>query len=178
MGSSGPNNLRRGAWDIIRVSCCTFCRGFRWRPARPRSSFRDACRPAPLHKRDKRVVQRARLGDARPAAGARPRLPRGLYHGHGPVGCPLLHPRSNHWAVKRRSHPPDKLKSWDWGDLCFCLPRPPERPSVSVAAALARGRTRHSFLPLMKERTGWGGRDRTSACRNQNPVPYRLATPQ
>ncbi len=25
---------------------------------------------------------------------------------------------------------------------------------------------------------GWGGRDRTSACRNQNPVPYRLATPQ
>ena len=25
---------------------------------------------------------------------------------------------------------------------------------------------------------GWGGRDRTFACRNQNPVPYRLATPQ
>ncbi len=25
--------------------------------------------------------------------------------------------------------------------------------------------------------TGWGGRDRTSECRNQNPVPYRLATP-
>src|SRR5215470_1494844 len=25
---------------------------------------------------------------------------------------------------------------------------------------------------------GWGGRDRTSECRNQNPVPYRLATPQ
>ena len=25
---------------------------------------------------------------------------------------------------------------------------------------------------------GWGGRDRTSVCRNQNPVPYRLATPQ
>jgi hypothetical protein len=28
------------------------------------------------------------------------------------------------------------------------------------------------------EKIGWGGRDRTSECRNQNPVPYRLATPQ
>ena len=26
--------------------------------------------------------------------------------------------------------------------------------------------------------TGWGGRDRTSEWRNQNPLPYRLATPQ
>ena len=25
---------------------------------------------------------------------------------------------------------------------------------------------------------GWGGRIRTCACRDQNPVPYRLATPQ
>src|SRR5580704_18090388 len=25
---------------------------------------------------------------------------------------------------------------------------------------------------------GWGGRIRTSVCRNQNPVPYHLATPQ
>src|SRR5437763_15902673 len=24
---------------------------------------------------------------------------------------------------------------------------------------------------------GWGGRIRTSVCRNQNPVPYHLATP-
>ncbi len=28
------------------------------------------------------------------------------------------------------------------------------------------------------ERIGWGGRDRTSEWRNQNPLPYRLATPQ
>ena len=28
------------------------------------------------------------------------------------------------------------------------------------------------------ETTGWGGRIRTSAWRNQNPLPYRLATPQ
>jgi hypothetical protein len=26
--------------------------------------------------------------------------------------------------------------------------------------------------------SGWGGRDRTSEWRNQNPLPYRLATPQ
>src|ERR1700692_4020551 len=30
-------------------------------------------------------------------------------------------------------------------------------------------------IPLL---TGWGGRDRTYECRNQNPVPYHLATPQ
>src|SRR6266576_6051166 len=27
-------------------------------------------------------------------------------------------------------------------------------------------------------KNGWGGRDRTYECRNQNPVPYHLATPQ
>jgi hypothetical protein len=27
-------------------------------------------------------------------------------------------------------------------------------------------------------KVGWGGRDRTYECRNQNPVPYHLATPQ
>ena len=27
-------------------------------------------------------------------------------------------------------------------------------------------------------KSGWGGRDRTYECRNQNPVPYHLATPQ
>ena len=27
-------------------------------------------------------------------------------------------------------------------------------------------------------KAGWGGRDRTYECRNQNPVPYHLATPQ
>ncbi len=28
------------------------------------------------------------------------------------------------------------------------------------------------------DRAGWGGRNRTSEWRNQNPLPYRLATPQ
>jgi hypothetical protein len=27
-------------------------------------------------------------------------------------------------------------------------------------------------------KSGWGGRIRTSGCRYQKPVPYRLATPQ
>ncbi|SVB06902.1 uncharacterized protein METZ01_LOCUS159756, partial [marine metagenome] len=26
--------------------------------------------------------------------------------------------------------------------------------------------------------TGWGGRDRTCESRDQNPMPYHLATPQ
>jgi hypothetical protein len=32
-------------------------------------------------------------------------------------------------------------------------------------------------LPQRIEKIGWGGRIRTSECRNQNPVPYLLATP-
>ena len=28
------------------------------------------------------------------------------------------------------------------------------------------------------KKCGWGGRIRTSECRNQNPVSYRLTTPQ
>jgi hypothetical protein len=37
-----------------------------------------------------------------------------------------------------------------------------------------------SVMNVCKDRgkVGWGGRDRTFECRNQNPVPYRLATPQ
>ena len=34
------------------------------------------------------------------------------------------------------------------------------------------------IVAKVDEMVGWGGRDRTSECRNQNPVPYRLATPQ
>src|ERR1700744_4226859 len=33
-------------------------------------------------------------------------------------------------------------------------------------------------LSLVERVVGWGGRDRTSEWRNQNPLPYRLATPQ
>src|SRR5262245_45217230 len=35
-----------------------------------------------------------------------------------------------------------------------------------------------SSLSLVERVAGWGGRDRTSEWRNQNPLPYRLATPQ
>jgi hypothetical protein len=41
-------------------------------------------------------------------------------------------------------------------------------------ARSARDRKR----PILWRKTGWGGRDRTSVWRNQNPLPYRLATPQ
>ncbi len=33
-------------------------------------------------------------------------------------------------------------------------------------------------LRSQEKLAGWGGRVRTSECRNQNPVPYHLATPQ
>src|SRR3990167_6081610 len=32
--------------------------------------------------------------------------------------------------------------------------------------------------PAAVRLNGWGGRDRTYECRNQNPMPYHLATPQ
>jgi hypothetical protein len=42
-----------------------------------------------------------------------------------------------------------------------------------------RGGTSFSnSLRSLEKLGGWGGRDRTFECRNQNPVPYRLATPQ
>ena len=34
------------------------------------------------------------------------------------------------------------------------------------------------FASRLAERHGWGGRVRTSEWRNQNPLPYHLATPQ
>src|SRR3954447_5523561 len=41
------------------------------------------------------------------------------------------------------------------------------------------GHSRVSWQPeLNAGMAGWGGRDRTSEWRNQNPLPYRLATPQ
>ena len=36
----------------------------------------------------------------------------------------------------------------------------------------------NSFSEKLERKFGWGGRDRTSVWRNQNPLPYRLATPQ
>src|SRR5215813_90771 len=40
------------------------------------------------------------------------------------------------------------------------------------------GRTRPFRQGIQGVDAGWGGRDRTSEWRNQNPLPYRLATPQ
>ena len=31
-------------------------------------------------------------------------------------------------------------------------------------------------MAVTRRKLGWDGRDRTSECRNQNPVPCRLAT--
>src|SRR5262249_54264230 len=36
----------------------------------------------------------------------------------------------------------------------------------------------HQTCSEIKGLTGWGGRTRTSEWRNQNPLPYHLATPQ
>src|ERR1700756_2808714 len=41
-----------------------------------------------------------------------------------------------------------------------------------------RGNEMGGGLRRLDNTGGWGGRDRTSEWRNQNPLPYRLATPQ
>ena len=48
------------------------------------------------------------------------------------------------------------------------------RIPVAVRQVLMVPENRANSLSL----NGWGGRDRTYECRNQNPVPYHLATPQ
>ena len=45
------------------------------------------------------------------------------------------------------------------------------------------GRTRSfttepCFFSFVENKNGWGGRTRTHECRDQNPMPYHLATPQ
>jgi hypothetical protein len=52
------------------------------------------------------------------------------------------------------------------GRICFQM-----RPKTWLGTELF-----HNELSALSP--GWGGRDRTSEWRNQNPLPYRLATPQ
>ena len=40
------------------------------------------------------------------------------------------------------------------------------------------GLNRKRIDVLINIMTGWGGRDRTCVSRDQNPMPYHLATPQ
>ena len=47
---------------------------------------------------------------------------------------------------------------------------PPDKPGDS--------RSRKARFARITLTAGWGGRDRTFECWNQNPVPYHLATPQ
>ena len=61
--------------------------------------------------------------------------------------------RRGAWRSKRRRNLPTAL------------------PTALKTGRFKRGRKR-------KEINGWGGRIRTSVWRNQNPLPYRLATPQ
>ena len=56
----------------------------------------------------------------------------------------------------------------------FSLYRKTDGPTARNAGTVGTG---YGSWPET-ERIGWGGRDRTSECWNQNPVPYHLATPQ
>jgi hypothetical protein len=56
--------------------------------------------------------------------------------------------------------------------------------SLETVHQIAKARQLWAFLPIpgvvspVPRLVGWGGRDRTSEWWNQNPLPYRLATPQ
>jgi hypothetical protein len=53
----------------------------------------------------------------------------------------------------------------------------PDRLPPQIHAKMAARRDNNS-CNIKYLVAGWGGRIRTSAWRNQNPLPYRLATPQ
>ncbi len=50
--------------------------------------------------------------------------------------------------------------------------------SRKCPTGLSSLRQARTFVRCINGKAGWGGRDRTSEWRNQNPLPYRLATPQ
>ncbi len=52
----------------------------------------------------------------------------------------------------------------------------PHNPATSRQNPACRQKSNSCNINYLD--TGWGGRIRTSAWRNQNPLPYRLATPQ
>ena len=54
------------------------------------------------------------------------------------------------------------------------------RAAVTCRSAVHQRPSQADFIndSMSAGRPGWGGRDRTSAWGNQNPLPYRLATPQ
>src|SRR5260221_6611627 len=85
----------------------------------------------------------------------------------------VLQPRS----VPKPEHANGRRRKWglrcrDWRGSAF-----------SGVAKLTRNAELPGFLPRRAENAqtprllGWGGRNRTSVWRNQNPLPYRLATP-
>ena len=53
----------------------------------------------------------------------------------------------------------------------------PETTTLSLTHGNRRLFRRLGNAPDYGRVRGWGGRDRTSVWRNQNPLPYRLATP-
>ncbi len=97
---------------------------------------------------------------------------------------------------KAGSKPASVIARLDPGDHC----RYPAGPALTPLPANRRGRLGSSgcrrfggtrrggetprrsaaglLEPLAPGRAGWGGRVRTSEWRNQNPLPYHLATPQ
>ena len=70
--------------------------------------------------------------------------------------------------------------------LAVRMANPGEAKSPLICSAEKEGRDKprmsgsvfenRKLLPV-RGLPGWGGRDRTSECWNQNPVPYHLATP-
>ena len=90
-------------------------------------------------------------------------------------------------AVEPVSAPPKrKLENGEQRPAPETFPARAEIPKITDQrlgrASLTRGNVAGSHTPGNNTPEtglpGWGGRIRTSAWRNQNPLPYRLATPQ
>lgn len=53
-----------------------------------------------------------------------------------------------------------------------------EKDAPQKGRRLRDSQASYSYGVAKGRLNGWGGRDRTSECRYQKPMPYRLATPQ
>jgi hypothetical protein len=87
----------------------------------------------------------------------------------------LASPCHTPWLMRRqrieeRARPGDRHLGLAVHDRC--AERPANRKWKSGLDFDGKPRTPHSLS------AGWGGRIRTSVWRNQNPLPYHLATPQ
>ena len=93
---------------------------------------------------------------------------------HKPIGLSARFCRAHYPATPPNSRRPKNGANARW-QVLFSVWRQPARQD---AGRHCPKKLSNLPIPPTSLKQGWGGRDRTYECRDQNPVPYHLATPQ